>query len=165
MSDTLDIALPSRRATRRLAKALAAALQPGDVIYLEGPLGAGKTFLARAIARTLGVPREVPITSPTFTLVQEWPTTLPVLHADLYRLGHAREIEELGIRERLFTDSVLVVEWGLQFAEAISPDGLVLSLAMGEGEVRSASLLARGPRGAELLGVAQRVMQEAQGVP
>lgn len=147
----LDLELPTPEATRALGAALARVLRARDVLFLEGPLGAGKTFLAQAIALGLGVSPDEPITSPTFTLVQEWPTALPVLHADLYRLGDGRELEELGIRERVFADAALVVEWGQRFATAISPDGLLVSLTMRDGDARHAQLDARGPRGEAML--------------
>ena len=110
--------LSSRRETVRLGRALAARLSPGDLILLGGDLGAGKTFLARAIARALGVPRERTIVSPTFTLVQEYACEKGVLlHADLYRLrdsasGLANEVARLGIREQRADGAIVMVEWG-----------------------------------------------------
>lgn len=147
----MQLHLPTRRATLNLARAIAAALQPGDVVFLEGQLGAGKTFLARGMGRALGVPSNTPITSPTFTLVQEWASTWPVLHADLYRLGDASEVQELGLLERIGTDAALVVEWGLQFADAISSDGLVVAMTLTDGGQRYADVASRGPRGQVLL--------------
>ena len=82
---------------------------------LVGELGTGKTFLARAIARGMGVPASVRVTSPTFTLVQEYATPHgTLLHADLYRLLESpqREVERLGLRERRGEGCVVIVEWG-----------------------------------------------------
>ena len=110
--------LSSRRETVRLGRALAARLSPGDLVLLGGDLGAGKTFLARAIARALGVPHERTIVSPTFTLVQEYDCEKGVLiHADLYRLrdsanGLASEVARLGIREQRADGAIVIVEWG-----------------------------------------------------
>ena len=83
---------------------------------LSGDLGAGKTFLTRAIARELGVPESVRVTSPTFNLVQEYETKKgTLLHVDLHRLLEGdlkREIERLGLRERRAEGSIVIVEWG-----------------------------------------------------
>ncbi len=113
-----DVALPTRRATVRLARRLAPALARGDLLVLSGPLGAGKTFFARALCRALGVPHHVPVTSPTFALVHEYAGRVPVLHVDLYRLGGPDEVEQLGLRERR-DDAVMLVEWGEPFADPL----------------------------------------------
>jgi len=88
-----SVELPNRRATRRLARRIGAALAPGDALILSGPLGAGKTFLVRALCRALGLPEREPVQSPTFTLLREWPTRPRIAHADLYRLGSLEEAE------------------------------------------------------------------------
>jgi tRNA threonylcarbamoyladenosine biosynthesis protein TsaE len=146
----VDVELPTRRDTRALGSKLAARLRVGDVVFLEGKLGAGKTFLARAIARALGVPASEPVTSPTFTLVHELDgARAPIVHADLYRLTDASGIHELGLRESA-SRAIVLVEWGARFAGEIASDGLVVELAM-RGEGRVASISGRGPRGAEIL--------------
>jgi tRNA threonylcarbamoyladenosine biosynthesis protein TsaE len=145
------IALPSRRATRRLGAAMAARLEVGDVVALEGPLGAGKTFLARAIARALGVPSQVPVTSPTFGLVHELPGgRVPIVHADLYRIGDVAELEGLGWDE-LVARAVVVVEWGARFGDAIGTDRLEVALERTGDDARAARMSASGPRAARVL--------------
>ena len=90
------------------ARELADALAPGDWVLLYGDLGAGKTVFVRGLAEGLGIdPREV--SSPTFTLVQEYSGRMPLLHADLYRLSGA-EADELGLEE-LGGEGVLAIEW------------------------------------------------------
>jgi tRNA threonylcarbamoyladenosine biosynthesis protein TsaE len=150
MPQQIELALPTRRATRRLAALLGAALTPGDLVVLEGDLGAGKTFLVRGIARALGVPSKVRVTSPTFALVHEHAARLPLLHADLYRLGSPDELVELGLSERIGRDAVVLVEWGDRFATALGSEGLWIWLAL-SAEGRSARLEARGARGMALL--------------
>jgi tRNA threonylcarbamoyladenosine biosynthesis protein TsaE len=102
------------------------------LIVLEGDLGAGKTFLDRALARALGVPADVPVTSPTFELVHVLPARIPLVHAVLYRLDVASAAEELGPQERIGLDAVVVVEWGARFLHALGGDGVVITLALVE---------------------------------
>src|SRR5688500_4212825 len=108
----LAIELKSRGDTRRLGQALAQCLTPGDLVILEGDLGAGKTFLVRSLSRALGVPSDVPVTSPTFELVHELPARVPLVHVDLYRLESEAAVEALGLDEHIGRRSVVLVEWG-----------------------------------------------------
>lgn len=108
-----------------LGAALAGVVRTGDVIALSGPLGAGKTSLARAILRALGEAGEVP--SPSFALVQPYETlSPPIWHADLYRLEGPSDLIELGLDD-LLADGVLIVEWP-ERAPGHWPDALALSL-------------------------------------
>ena len=100
--------LANESETERLGRRLAALLRPGDVIALSGPLGVGKTALARALVTGLGHAGEVP--SPSFAIVQPYETLdPPVWHVDLYRIEHASEIDELGLESA--AEGVLLVEW------------------------------------------------------
>ena len=150
MSPERVIPLPSRRATVRLGALLGARLVPGDVVFLEGELGAGKTFLTRAICRALGVPTAQPVQSPTFTLISELSGRVPIVHCDLYRLGDASELDALGLPE-LMEGAVTLIEWGLRFADEIAPGGLVLRLERPIGaRARRVLVTARDARGEEL---------------
>jgi tRNA threonylcarbamoyladenosine biosynthesis protein TsaE len=155
MLQQIELALPNRRATRRLAALIGAALTPGDLLVLEGDLGAGKTFLVRGICRALGVPSNVRVTSPTFALVHEHQARVPLLHADLYRLGDPDELIELGLSERIGRDAVVLVEWGDRFATELGGEGLWIWLAL-SAQGRSARLEARGTKGIVLL---QKIVQ------
>jgi tRNA threonylcarbamoyladenosine biosynthesis protein TsaE len=135
--------LPTRRATRQLGRALARALQPGDAVILSGALGAGKTFLVRAVCRALGLGAGVRVVSPTFTLIRELDTLPRVAHADLYRLTRPEDAHELGLTELRERGSVLLVEWGEPHAEALGPDRLTLAIELAP---RRARLVADGPR-------------------
>lgn len=160
MSAALRLALPSRRATTRLAARLAPLLAPGDLLIASGPLGAGKTFWVRALCRRLGVPGSTRVTSPTFTLVQHYDVTLrdgaaALAHADLYRLGGteaasdeaADDVRELGLDAARAEGALLVVEWGEPFIRVLGGDALVLGF---EPEPRAVSLRATGPRSEQL---------------
>jgi len=106
---TLTIALPDEAATTALGARLGAVARAGDVIALEGDLGAGKTTLARGLIRSqLGPETEAP--SPTFTLVQTYPgPRFPIWHFDLYRLENPGEARELGLEEAV--DGLALIEW------------------------------------------------------
>ena len=150
--------LPTRRATLRVAQRLAAALAPGDLVLLEGDLGAGKTYFARAVGRALGIPHDVAITSPTFTLVHEYETPrghFPLVHADLYRLADPDDLHELGLREARAAGAVVMAEWAARFAEELGDDGILLQWEMQPGGQRRIRTEARGPRGALLVRAAR----------
>src|SRR5687767_7678536 len=119
------IRLEDPPATEAFGAALAAMLRPGDVVALSGPLGAGKTTLARGILRGLGHGGEVP--SPTFNIVVTYEppdVRLPAWHVDLYRIELAGELEELGLDEAL-AEGALIVEWPERFPD-LWPEALVL---------------------------------------
>jgi tRNA threonylcarbamoyl adenosine modification protein YjeE len=126
-----EVALPDLAATGALGASIAAGLQAGDAVALWGDLGAGKTTLARAVLRALGVEEDVP--SPTFTLVQSYDTPrLAVSHFDLYRLKQPRELEQLSFEDAL-ADGAVLVEWPERAPEALPPDALHVRLGVGEG--------------------------------
>lgn len=113
MTKTVAITLASLGETIDLGKRLGRTATKGDVITLDGDLGTGKTTLTQAIGLGLEVPSSFYITSPTFTLLQEYPGRIPLYHMDLYRLGSEEEIEDLGFDEYLYgsSDGLAVVEW------------------------------------------------------
>lgn len=142
----LILDLPDLAATWALAGRLAALLAPGDVVLLEGDLGAGKSELARAVVRARAqAPVEVP--SPTFTLVQTYELDGLLLgHSDLYRLGHADEAVELGLEE-LWRQGALLVEWPERAAWLWPQERLEIALSLWPGrgpEARRARLRGTG---------------------
>jgi len=131
-----EVALPDLNATARLGAGIAGSLRCGDAVALWGDLGAGKTTLARAILKALGVAGDVP--SPTFTLVQTYETTPRIAHFDLYRLKNAREMDELGLEDAL-ADGAVLVEWPERAPEVLPPDALHVRLRQ-DGGARNARL-------------------------
>lgn len=122
----LQLAVADEAAMAHLGGVLARALRGGEYIALRGPLGAGKTTLARALLRAAG--HAGPVRSPTFTLVEPYSlAAFQLLHLDLYRLGDAEELEMLGVRER-FGDAVVLIEWPERGAGWLPPPDLELVL-------------------------------------
>ena len=132
----LRIISHSPEETRALGEKLAARLAPGDVVILEGELGAGKSELARGIARGLGVTDTV--TSPSFTILNVYESgRCPLYHFDWYRLESAEELFELGLEEYLGGDGIAVVEWAEKCPEALPEKTIRIRLeATGDEERR-----------------------------
>lgn len=149
--ETLRIELPSAAATGRVGAELGRLLQAGDVLGLDGPLGAGKTCIVGGIARGLGVKGAV--TSPTFTLVNQYAGRLTLYHVDLYRLMSSQEVDELGLWESAEAGGVMAVEWLSRFPDALPPDRLQLELrpqpAPRRGRILTVTAL--GPRSRQRL--------------
>ncbi len=130
--------LEDEAATIQLGEDLALALKPGDCLALSGDLGAGKSTLARAFLRAIADDDTLEVPSPTFTLVQSYELRIPVAHFDLYRLGHASELDELGFDEALSL-GVCLVEWPERAEEAFPANRIVLSISH-EATGRSVSI-------------------------
>ena len=122
---------------KALGRALGRLLEPGDVVGLVGPLGAGKTTFAQGVAEGLQVPSHRHVASPTFALVNEHPGRVPFVHADLYRVENAAELVEIGLAD-LFDRSAAIIEWIDRFPEAAPADHLNVSIAV-DGEAVAAS--------------------------
>lgn len=119
----------TEKETEQLGMSLAAQLRPGDVLLLRGELGAGKSVLARGIARGLGV--EGPVSSPTFTLLNCHEGRYPLHHFDLYRLEDADEFEAAGLAEYVGGAAVSVLEWPERAMEALPACHLDIQIAYG----------------------------------
>jgi tRNA threonylcarbamoyladenosine biosynthesis protein TsaE len=146
-----SIPLPNLTATQALGRWLGQRLFAGAVVALVGPLGAGKTHLARAIAVGLGVTDERLVTSPTFVLLQEYQGRLPVYHFDVYRLGSERAFVDLGTDEYLEGEGVCLIEWADRVARVLPAEHLWIELSLTGPESRLAVIEGRGQRYAEWL--------------
>lgn len=137
MTLVLELATPAD--TERLGRAVGARLRAGDVVALSGPLGAGKTVLARGIGAGLGV--RGPVTSPTFVIAREHPALpggrgVPLVHVDAYRLGGIAELDDLDLDTDLLAAAV-VVEWGEGLAERLADEHLLIRLQRRNGDTNS----------------------------
>ncbi len=116
--------------TARWGHALGQSLISGDVIALIGEVGAGKTTLTQSIAKGIGIQEAV--TSPTFTLIQNYSGPIPMFHFDPYRLENPLEMEDLGLYDYLEADGIVVIEWADQIGELMPPDYLEIRLLISE---------------------------------
>lgn len=101
----------SAQETVALGRNFGARLKPGDIVALWGDLGAGKTTFTRGLAQSLGIPPSIPITSPTFTIVNEYQGIVKLYHIDLYRIRGSEDIESIALREILYGHGISVIEW------------------------------------------------------
>jgi tRNA threonylcarbamoyladenosine biosynthesis protein TsaE len=141
----LVLDLPDEAATARLGAALAAVLRPGDVVALDGDLGAGKTALARALIRAATGDADEEVPSPTFTLVQTYDGADGAVywHFDLYRLEHPDDAVELDIDEA-FAEGIALIEWPGRLGGYLPRRALRLSLGITDGTARRAALSGGG---------------------
>ncbi|MBW7909130.1 MAG: tRNA (adenosine(37)-N6)-threonylcarbamoyltransferase complex ATPase subunit type 1 TsaE [Kiritimatiellae bacterium] len=120
----------SAQETRSAAAALKPRLKPGVVLALHGDLGAGKTCFVQGLADALGCAE--PVTSPTFTLLHEYPGDLPLFHADLYRMDSADEVQRAGILEYLDAGGVLAIEWADRAAALLPAATIHVRISTGD---------------------------------
>ena len=121
----IDISTNNAAETLALGRRLASMLRAGDVVLLAGGLGAGKTLFASGIGEGLGV--EEQMTSPSFILARSHQGFVPVIHADVYRLGTSAEFEDLDLSEQA-RDGVLLIEWGDVVAHGVPEDHLMVKI-------------------------------------
>ncbi|HEX8043548.1 tRNA (adenosine(37)-N6)-threonylcarbamoyltransferase complex ATPase subunit type 1 TsaE [Candidatus Deferrimicrobium sp.] len=121
--------------TLAIARALGAALRPGDVVALTGDLGAGKTLFCKGVGEALGIPPDR-IVSPTFTIVTEHAGTVPLTHIDVYRLSGAREADEIGMRELLPGVGISLVEWAEKIEKLLPIDCIRVTFTISGGDRR-----------------------------
>jgi tRNA threonylcarbamoyladenosine biosynthesis protein TsaE len=121
--------------TQRAAAEIVADLEGGRVIALHGPLGSGKTVFVKGLARALGVTELV--TSPSFSLVNEYEGRIPLYHVDLYRLSGVTEVADLDLDAYLYGPGVTVVEWAERAGELLPDDTLHVSITLNEDQSRA----------------------------
>jgi tRNA threonylcarbamoyladenosine biosynthesis protein TsaE len=146
----VDFECRGAEATAEAGRLLGRLLRAGDTVGLIGDLGAGKTLLVQGIAVGLKIPPETRVTSPTFTLVNEYRGGALILHhADLYRIERESELAEVGLRELMGGPGVVAVEWSDRFA-VLPPDSLQIQITVMGDDLRSLSASGGGPRSRQL---------------
>ncbi len=138
------IRLASLAETLKFGRLLGRQARPGDVFTLTGDLGAGKTTLTQAIGQGLEVPGSCYITSPTFSLLHEYPGRLSLYHMDLYRLAGEEEMEELGFEDYIYGDGLTVIEWPDRLGGLMPEDRLDIELSIVSETARKVILMAYG---------------------
>lgn len=143
VTEVADLVLPTAEDTEQLGARIGEGLSAGDVVILSGPLGAGKTVLAKGIGRGLGVTGV--ITSPTFVIAREHPPApggrgVGLVHVDAYRLGGSAELDDLDLDSDL-SAAVVVVEWGEGVAEGLAGSHLLVRLSRRADDSRVATVL------------------------
>ena len=146
--------------TERLGEALGSLLEPGDLVCLYGDLGSGKTHFSFGIAMGLEV-REQYITSPTFTLINEYDGRLPFYHIDLYRMKDPAELEGIGLDEYIDSDGATVIEWAERAEDVLPGKRLSVYLSHVNEQSREIGFLAEGERYEKLLERLRRTIEES----
>ena len=141
---TIKLTSTSLEQTLELGKAIGTGIEKGLVITLTGDLASGKTSFVQGLAAGLDVPREYYITSPSYTLINEYPGRIPLCHADLYRLENHCDIEDTGLEEILDSPCVLVIEWPDRLGRHRFEDHLAITIQILEKEARSFEITAYG---------------------
>ena len=142
----MEITTNSPAETEAVGASLAATLEPGSVIAFTGDLGAGKTAFTRGLAKGLGI--EERVTSPTFTIVNEYEGgRLPLFHFDMYRLGSADELFDIGWEDYLARGGVCAVEWSENIADALEEDTICVDIRRGEHDGQRVITITGGDQG------------------
>jgi tRNA threonylcarbamoyladenosine biosynthesis protein TsaE len=155
-SDFIQRRMRSVQETIQFGKQIGQQLTGGEVLALTGDLGTGKTVLARGIALGLGIPMDQ-VSSPTFTLIQEYPGSIPLIHVDLYRIERPSEISALGLEEYFTPSTIVIIEWAERFPQILPSDHIAIRLEHGETEdIRLLSVSGTGSRSIRLVANIQK---------
>ncbi len=143
--------------TRFLGKKTGKNLDPGTVLSLTGDLGSGKTTFVQGLARGLDVPDNYYITSPTYTLINEYPGRYHLFHVDLYRIENHADFDDIGLYEILRSDGITAIEWADKLPQDFLQEYLAIHIDIFNDESRKISMAAHGLRGENLI---KRIMEK-----
>ncbi|MBW1867299.1 MAG: tRNA (adenosine(37)-N6)-threonylcarbamoyltransferase complex ATPase subunit type 1 TsaE [Deltaproteobacteria bacterium] len=141
----------SPKQTRALGRKIGQLLSDGSVLALRGDLGSGKTVFVQGLAEGLDVPGTCYVTSPTYTLINEYPGRLPLFHVDLYRLNEPLDMEEIGLYDILREKNVTAIEWAERLEGDLPREYLSLDFTIISDKSRKISILAHGADAGSIL--------------
>ena len=144
ISKKINIKTLSADETQKLGQKIGTLIKQPLIIALMGDLGSGKTALVQGLAKGLEVPEGYYITSPTFTLINEYPGRFPLVHVDLYRLESIDDLEDVGLEELLYGQSVIAIEWAEKLTGRQPTDQLLVTMEIIDDECRKLTLDATG---------------------
>lgn len=126
-------------------------LANGSVVALSGELGSGKTCLTQGIAKGLQAPEDLYVTSPSYTLVNEYPGRMRLFHVDLYRIESAVELADIGLDEIMGSDDVTVIEWAEKIVELLPKERLRIAISVVDDQTRDIQLTGYGQEAVDLI--------------
>jgi tRNA threonylcarbamoyladenosine biosynthesis protein TsaE len=137
--------------TIQLGKKIGSLLRPGDVVALVGELGSGKTQFIKGLAEGVGVGKSTYISSPSFTLINEYPGRIPLYHVDLFRLEQEKEAEELGLEDYFQGEGITAIEWADKIPSLLPKEMLLIHIAYTGKNTRSLEITGKGKRFEDLV--------------
>lgn len=150
--------------TKALGETMGRFLAEGLVIALTGDLGSGKTAFVQGLARGLQVPAEYYITSPTFTLINEYPGRLTLQHVDLYRISHSGEVDDIGLHDIMHGDGVTAIEWADRIQSELPGENLQIHFEVTDAQSRILTLIAAGSAAVTMLKRIAKTVEEKKWV-
>lgn len=147
----VEITTFSAEETHALGKRIGQILTTGMVLTLTGDLGSGKTLFVQGLAEGLNIPETYYVTSPTFTIINEYPGRLPLFHIDLYRLSGSQAAEDIGFHEILNPESVIAIEWPEIIASELPEDSISLCFEILDDTTRKISIITYGLEGKSVI--------------
>lgn len=147
----VNILTRSPAETLALGKRIGEALTTGMVFTLTGDLGSGKTVFVQGLAEGLGVPDDYYVTSPTYTIINEYPGRFPLFHVDLYRLTDAQGVEDIGLYDILRMENVIAIEWPEIIATALPQDFIALKFEIRNHKTRKICICGYGLKGKSVI--------------
>lgn len=149
-ASTLTLTSEGADETIRIGQAIGRFLQKGDIVALIGELGSGKTCITQGIARGINVPESYYVTSPTFTLINEYPGKIPLYHLDIYRLSGSQDLIDMGYEEYFYGDGVIIIEWAEKIRDILTDDTLFIHLIYVDENTRTIKISGNEKRSAAL---------------